>query len=125
MTRRRNAVSATIQQRMKAPPKNQMNRSLHSLCLILAAASLLAGCASTPKDTDPAKAAMVPPEKWKFKTADDVLKDADVKGKPPEVFQKPIEEVRAAALRALSFVGCHIKHREDFYVMGRRPNKMG
>ena len=71
------------------------------------------------------KATMTPPEKWKFKTADAVLLDGDVKGKPPEVFQKPIAEVRGAALRSLSFVGCKIERQEDFYVTGKRPNKFG
>jgi hypothetical protein len=124
---------------MNKAPETQFRRTIARVLLPLSVGVLLAGCASTPTQSDPVKAqsdpvkaqsdpmkaAMLPPEKWKYKTADAILKENDVKNKPPEVFSKPIEEVRVAALRALSFVGCKINHREDFYIAGRRPNKFG
>jgi len=92
-------------------------RNRIALATALCACLLAAGCASTPKGTTS--------QKKKYPTAESVLKSGDVNGKPPTVYEHPIEEVRPAAARALSFVGCKVHTQEDFYVAGRRPNKMG
>lgn len=101
---------------MKTP-----NSIIHGSLILLLAAGWT-GCASAPKDKE-AKAA--PSRNKQFPTADAVLRHEDVKEKPPTVFAKPIEDVRPAALRALNFVGCNIHQQEDFYLAGKRPQKMG
>jgi hypothetical protein len=78
---------------------------------------LALGCASTPEDASA--------RKMRYPTADSILKEGDVKKTPPTVYQHPIEEVRPAAARALSFVGCKVDTQEDFFVSGKRPQKMG
>src|SRR2546422_515951 len=101
------------------------NRIVKSSLLLIPVIALFSGCASAPLDKDPMKAAIMPQEQWKYKTADAIMKEGDVKNHPPEVFQNSIDDTRVAALRALSFVGCNIERREDFYVTGKRPQKMG
>ncbi len=101
------------------------SNNLPKLALITALSVIFVGCASTPKQTDPTLASQVPREKWRFKTPEAVLQDDDVKGKTPDEFNKPLAETRMAALRALSFVGCKIDRQEDYYVVGKRPHKMG
>ena len=68
---------------------------------------------------------MAPSAKQQFSSADAVLQHEDVKGKTPTVFQKPLDQTREAAMRALTFVGCEIKAQEPYRVSGRRPNKFG
>ena len=98
-------------------PTNQRMKKQNCITLITAlCGSLLAiGCASTPNGASRAK----------YPTADSILKENYVKEKPPTVYQHPIEEVRPAAARALNFVGCKVETQEDFYITGKRPNKMG
>src|SRR6266478_5754803 len=78
---------------------------------------LAVGCASTPEGQAT--------QKKKYPTAESIFKEGDVKNHPPTVYQHPIEEVRPAAARALSFVGCKIERQEDFYIEGKRPQKWG
>ncbi len=58
-------------------------------------------------------------------TPEQILQQEDVKKKQPVVFDKSVEEVRTAGLRALTFVGCEIKTQEPYYLTGHRPNKVG
>ena len=99
--------------------KHTLRISFSGFALITALCGCLLalGCASTPKDTAS--------QKKKYPTAESVLKAGDVKGKPPTVYEHPIEEVRPAAARALNFVGCKVETQEDFYVAGKRPQKWG
>jgi hypothetical protein len=48
-----------------------------------------------------------------------------VKNHSPTAYQHPIEEVRPAAARALTAVGCQLNAQEEFLLRGRRPNKFG
>jgi hypothetical protein len=70
------------------------------------------GCASTPKEGTEM-------------TKEQILEQPDVKKKPALVFQKSMEEVRPAGVRALTMVGCEMKKQQTYYLEGRRPNKMG
>lgn len=81
----------------------------------LTALLILAGCASAP------------PEKQESvsMTKEQILSRPDVKGRPPVVFAKNIDEVRQAGLRALTFVGCEIKTQEPLFLSGHRPSKVG
>ena len=90
---------------------------------LVGALSLAQGCSSTPKSNNATSAAGAAPQAGMSK--EEILKQPDVKGKPPTQFQQPLEKAREAALRALTFVGCEIKKQEPFFVSGRRPNKMG
>jgi hypothetical protein len=54
-----------------------------------------------------------------------ILRQPDVKGHPPTVFQHPLEEVRQAGMRALVAVGCEIKIQEPLFLAGERPHKFG
>lgn len=86
------------------------------LTLILSiSTSLILGCASTPKDAARAK----------YPTPESILTENDVKNNPPTVYDRPIEEVRPAAARALAFVGCKLEVQEPFFITGHRPNKFG
>jgi len=79
----------------------------------------LSGCASSPapeKQATPGNGSM---------TREQVLLQDDVKGKTPTVFNQGVDEVRKAALRSLTFVGCEIKTQQDYFLSGRRPNKFG
>jgi hypothetical protein len=76
-------------------------------------ALLFAGCATT---SSRAGAEM---------SKEEILNHEDVKGKTPTVFQQPLDKVREATLRALSFVGCEIKKQQTYYIEGHRPEKMG
>ena len=96
-------------------------KGISSYSLLLLSALCLEGCTSMP----PSPASLAPETAWKYKTPEAILKHEDVKGKPPQVFPKPIAEVRNAAVRALNFVGCEVKTQEAYYVSGRRPNKWG
>jgi hypothetical protein len=74
--------------------------------------ALLSGCASQPAHKTPL-------------TKEQILLQSDVKNKPPVVFQKGLEEVRAAGLRALTFVGCKVDVQDPLYLSGQRPRKFG
>ena len=78
---------------------------------------LAIACASTPEGQAT--------QKKKYPTAESIFKEGDVKNHPPTIYQHPIEDVRPAAARALSFVGCKIERQEDFYIEGKRPQKWG
>lgn len=54
-----------------------------------------------------------------------ILEQEDVKGKTPTVFACPVEKVREAGLRSLTFVGCKVDQQEPYYLKGSRPHKMG
>lgn len=58
-------------------------------------------------------------------TVEQILNHEDVKGKSPTVFNQPLEKVREAGIRSLTFVGCEIKKQQPYYMAGRRPNKFG
>jgi hypothetical protein len=58
-------------------------------------------------------------------TKERILMQADVKGKPPVVFARNLEDVRQAALRALTFVGCKVNRQESLFLSGSRPHKFG
>ena len=76
---------------------------------------LAIGCASTPEGQTT--------QEKKYPTAESIFKEGDVKNHPPTIYQHPIEDVRPAAARALSFVGCKIERQEDFYIEGKRDRK--
>jgi len=82
------------------------------MTLLAAGAVLLVGCASTPNNASTL-------------SKEDILRQPDVKGKPPTVFPKQLDEVRQAGLRALTFVGCEVKTQDPLFLSGRRPNKFG
>jgi hypothetical protein len=92
-----------------------MKKSLNLILPILIS-FLTFGCASTQEGVA---------KKMRFPTPDSILKEDDVRKNPPTVFQVPIENVRPAAARALVYVGCKVDTQEDFYVAGKRPQKMG
>lgn len=95
-----------------------------SVCLALSAGLfLLAGCSSTPKNESD-KASKSASKEVKM-TREQILQQDDVKGHAPTIYEQPLDSVREAALRALTFVGCEIKKQEAFFVSGRRPNKFG
>ena len=56
-----------------------LNQIAGNSLLLIPLLALLTGCASTP--TDPMKATLLPPEKWKFKTPEAVLKAGDVRAR--------------------------------------------
>lgn len=87
------------------------NRLLAAAAGLLAIA-LVAGCASTPK-------------KGVTLTKEQILQQDDVKKKKPLVFNKGLEEVRQAGMRALVFVGCKVKVQQPLYLAGLRPSKFG
>ncbi len=58
-------------------------------------------------------------------TQEDILNMEDVKKKEPVVMAHPLDQVREAAQRALTQVGCEVKKTEPYMVAGRRPNKFG
>ncbi|MGA2279066.1 MAG: hypothetical protein ABSG80_02040 [Verrucomicrobiota bacterium] len=87
-------------------------KTLVSIAGLAAGLVLLAGCASTPNHATPL-------------SKEQILLQPDVKDKPPVIFQKGLEEVRLAGLRALTFVGCEVKTQEPLFLSGRRPNKVG
>lgn len=79
------------------------------LSIIVSAAVLaLAGCASTPQDQQNAPSKSDKQENASM-TKEHILSHPDVKGHPPVVFAKNLEEVRQAGLRSLTFVGCKLK----------------
>jgi hypothetical protein len=80
---------------------------------------LTGGCASTPKGETAVT------RNKNYPTAEAIFKEGDVKNKPPTSYPRPIEEVRPAAARALTFVGCKLEEQEDFFIKGKRPQKMG
>ena len=87
----------------------------NSAVAILAASvgiALFSGCASTPKQTTAF-------------TKEQILQQEDVKKKTPVIYAKPLEEVRQAGLRSLTFVGCELQKQEPLYLAGKRPNKFG
>lgn len=91
------------------------------VCLLL-----VSGCSSTPKNEQGADAQKVKADSKNVSmTKEQILEQKDVKGHAPTVYAQPLESVREAALRALTFVGCEIKKQEPFFVSGRRPNKVG
>lgn len=95
----------------------QLKKSIQSVVSGILVISL-AGCASAPqeKQEKQAKGSM---------TKEEILLRPDVKGHPPVVFAKNLDDVRQAGLRALTFVGCEIKTQEPLFLSGRRPNKIG
>jgi hypothetical protein len=58
-------------------------------------------------------------------TKEEILSQPDVKDHPPVVFDKNLDEVRQAGLRALTFVGCEIKAQQPLFLYGSRPHKVG
>lgn len=89
-----------------------MNRKTVMAFAVACACVLLGpGCASTPKNLELSK--------------EQILQQEDVKKKAPLVFNKGVEEVRQAGLRALTFVGCELKTQQPYFLTGRRPNKFG
>lgn len=110
---------------MKTP-----ERSVLRYVLGLAVLSMwVLGCSSTPKKSNHSGSADAGSSQTISKaeglTQQTLLSHEDVKGKEPVVFAQPIEQVRQAALRALTFVGCEVKKQNAFYLNGRRPNKFG
>ena len=88
--------------------------------LVAVAVSLFAtGCASTEK----ASTSGLRKEAGMSKEA--ILAHEDVKAGKAVSFSHPLATVHQAAQRALVFVGCELKKNEEFYISGRRPNKMG
>ncbi len=85
-----------------------------SLISVSAILMVLAGCASSP-----------PNKRNTSLSKEQILQQSDVKGHPPVVFSKNLDEVRQAGLRALTFVGCEIKRQEALFLSGRRPSKFG
>jgi len=73
---------------------------------------MFSGCGSVPSD----KVTL---------TKEEILLQPDVKGHPPVVFAKNLDEVRQAALRALNFVGCEVKAQQPLFLYGTRPRKFG
>lgn len=97
--------------------KHHPMKMIKTLLLTSCLATLAVGCASPGGDAAS--------KKKKYPTTESVLNVDYVKKNSPTIYQHSIEEVRPAAARALSFVGCKIETQEDFYVEGKRPNKMG
>jgi hypothetical protein len=98
-----------------------------SILLFVAAATtvlMFAGCASTPQDqqNEPSKADKRDNASM---TKEEILSHPDVKGHPPVVFAKNLDEVRQAGLRALTFVGCKVKTQQPLFLSGDRPHKFG
>ena len=99
------------------PPKctHDATKTILPLLMVIGTLLIPMGCASPPKGGG-SDGGM---------TQDAIRSHEDVKGKNPVVFHQPLEKTREAALRALTFVGCEIKQRQNYYVSGRRPNKFG
>jgi hypothetical protein len=84
----------------------------------------LSGCASTPSEQQAGQAQSVQPTSGGM-TKEQILSHPDVKGHPPVVFAKNLEEVRQAGLRSLTFVGCKLKTQQPLFLSGDRPHKFG
>jgi hypothetical protein len=82
-----------------------------------AACRLAVGCASTPEGAAA--------QNKEYPIAESIFREGDLKKYPTIVYQHPIEEVRRAAVRALAFVGCKIETEEDYFIRGKRPQKLG
>jgi hypothetical protein len=80
----------------------------------------LPGCASSSKESAGAASSNRLGD-----TEASVRNHEDVKGKSATSFAQPMARVREAGLRALTFVGCEVKERHEYYLAGRRPNKFG
>lgn len=91
-----------------------------AVAFLSAALLFLPGCASFNKESAAAASSNRMGD-----TESSVRNHEDVKGKSPTSFAKPIARVREAGLRALTFVGCEVKERHEYYLAGRRPNKFG
>ncbi len=79
----------------------------------------LSGCASTPPSGNQEIS------RDGSMTKEKILTQGDVKGHTPVVFAKSQDEVRQAAMRALTFVGCKIKIQQPYFLSGERPRKFG
>jgi hypothetical protein len=101
-----------------------MSKNLTILSTMAAAALLLAGCASAPKD-QPSTQDQSGQVSSGGLTKEQILTQSDVKGHTPVVFPNSVDQVRQAGLRALTFVGCEVKTQQPFFLSGRRPNKFG
>ena len=98
-----------------------MKPNLVLFCLLVFG---VVGCASTSQSG--AGGSMAKPKKAQFgDTEESVAKDEDVKKKTPMVYAQPIETVREAGLRALTFVGCKITVQRPYFLEGERPRKFG
>ncbi len=101
-------------------------KSKHILLSFVASIAVLvfAGCASTPQEGQNAPSKSDKQESA-LTTKEQILSHPDVKGHPPVVFAKNLEEVRQAGLRSLTFVGCKLKTQQPLFLSGDRPHKFG
>lgn len=96
-----------------------MKRNCLFILAVGVAAAVAGGCASTGNGGNGGGKVKL------GATEESVLAHEDVKKGTPVVFSAPIDRVREAGLRALTFVGCKIEEQQPFYLRGERPQKIG